>query len=628
MEKIKNVLRFDHCLGLLLGLFVLGNVSETVASQLVRPLPIRKRDTISLKTKELIKPAIETMKTSTTEEIIERVKAATNLAREEEKKQNIPSMFSRITKDPSIMEKARKSRELVMKNPMLRREIISPSKLTMDIDTMLSSQVSLPLVKEKIRNYTLKEIVDGINYLRFHNTSGDAINLFAAELTFRGYPYDIKGYENKKICENLSPDIQKLLYVEHAISSLKDRIIDKYAERRKKLAFHLRGFSFNSVAFSPNGDQLVIAGVDGQNNSQLVLFDCNNDGTFTFKGVIDREVYINSVVFSPDGKIIAVARNDGWFDLVTPNSGSDGPDFSTHSMKIGNKPLLSVAFRPNGRQIILLTKDALVTCAMKDSDGIDPSYVINRAQPEDKNFKVFAVSSDGKQIAVGTSSGRIIIYSFDSNRIKHWDFPDRSINVLTFTPDNMKLVSGQECGGKNKLVFSKPETNKMISNRFDNYSVSALAFIPGLINKIIIQTYGNQAFPKLVLANISEFDSRSGGIEVGDLYSPSGGIKFKNLDSPDHGISMTVSPNGEKIAVGFKGKLIVWDLLNAQDKEMLNGLRNTLTKDQAGLISILTRQLNKNDPIKLLPFERDDYHELPFAVRDLLLGAHIAEYAQ
>jgi WD40 repeat protein len=449
------------------------------------------------------------------------------------------------------------------------------------------------------------------------------INQFTAELTSRGYPYDIKGYENNKICESLNPDIQSVLFIEHAISLLKGRIIDKKgAQEMKQLAYKRPGFSFNSLVFSPQSDRLVAVGSDDENNNELILLDCKTDDTFSFKGSINyRKIHLSSVIFTPDGKSMVIAKDDGWLSLITLNSESGSHDFSTERIKVTNSPLLSVALRPNSKQIIVLTTDILCILPMNDTGDIDTSCQIMRARPEDKNFETFAVSSDGKRIAVATNGG-LITYAFDSDgniyRDRNWNFTHGSINILVFTPDNMKLVAGLGPSKKNELNFFQFKDDQLVHTRFDGYYVSGLAFIPNS-KKIIIQGYGEKAFSRLILANISEFERRV-GIEFGDLYHPSGGIKFKNLDSPGGALSMVASPNGEKIVVGFKGKLIVWNFLSHKDKKLLNDLRVTLTKDQAKLISILLQKINKNDPIKLLPFEMDDYHELPLAVRDLLLG--------
>jgi hypothetical protein len=61
----------------------------------------------------------------------DRVKSeALGSIKEIEKKANIPSMFSRISKDSSIVAEAKKSRELVMRNPTLRQQVFPPSGLT------------------------------------------------------------------------------------------------------------------------------------------------------------------------------------------------------------------------------------------------------------------------------------------------------------------------------------------------------------------------------------------------------------------------------------------------------------------------------------------------------------------
>lgn len=606
MKKAKNIIRLSCDLKFLLAVFALCNLSKATAmfSLVSKQQPVVRK----------IKPINDLYMDNSTSYIalIQSIEAT---KREEEKKRNIPSMFSRIIKDPFVGERARRFHAFVMKNR--ERPIIPESRVKNDIDDVVSLKQSLFLMHEKIKNYTLQDIVSGISYLRIHYPLHNIMDLFKVELSSRGYPHQVKIYENQKINAILNQDIQKMLYVEDAVSLLRDKIILKNAadsSRIKKLAYHIRGFSFNSMVFNSHANELLVSGIDAENNNHLILFQYNSHGLFLPVNDANLEKnHVNSIAISPDGNNIAAVggnKSSAYILLSSVNNFN-----SYRYIILDASEFLSVAFRPNSSVIVVLAKDLLISCNIQNGGRLNYGYYKIKSLPDDGTFTSLTVNFDGSQVVVGTSSGRVIVYSFNSEncleRKQHWDYLACSIKAIAFDDDNNRMLVGGDSGEEN-FLFREHNEREII--RFKVASVSALAFVPG-VNRVIMQTSGNEGLQ----------------LGLGQVFmdSDSDTPKFERMDlkSPVNGISMAVSPNGAKVVVGFKEKLIVWNLLSPEEEQTLNRLSATLTKDQAHFISVMVRRLQKNNTIKLLPFEVKEYHELPFAVRELLVGTHIGDYS-
>lgn len=531
---------------------------------------------------------------------------------------NIPSMFSRIQMDNSIAEKAKKSRELVMQNSSkLKKEVFRPNELIMSIRDMFSSSESLFLMQKKIKGYSFEHIVEGINYVASeYSLSNGIMDLFTKELVSRGYPYSIKGYENNVICGRLNPEVQKMLFIDRAILSLKNCIIDEKIDKETiqeadEFVYNNEPeLSFNALAFSSHGDQLVVGASDGQNNNKLMRFLFRN-------GNISEQIYdlekdrIKSLVLSHKDTSVAVAMDDGKFSVIPFDIENHNLFNSGVFAEFGQ--ILSVGFGSDDKQFFLM-EDALCILTVDDKGYIRKQYQVIKAAPEYKKFKTFIVSYSGESVFVGTGNGMIIEYISDIKKqyyIKQqYDMSslDASINALAVSFDNKHFV----VGAADKLVFGKFENKQW--RVFNGCPVSSLAYIFDA-NKVVVQTYEGGEYPELFLAVNYERDLSKGLIEpIRPSFVPN------DLGSPGGALSMAVSRNGEKIAVGFKGKLMVWNLLSSEDKKMFNGLRATLTRDHAQLISKLAKKklLNKEKLIKLLPYEISDYNDLPSAVKDLL----------
>lgn len=586
MLKITNRVGLIYNLQLLLSIFMFNSSCEVIAMHLAKPLPARfTQDWKDIKpaTKEFLNPDIKTMK-------------------ENQRKLGFyGSLYSVVQQNPTVMWIAQKLRELVGGGQEARAK-------TLKLATHSLQNPSFSVGK-KIKDYTLEQIVDGINYMTSGDNPSDKITkLFTQELVSRGYPYHIEGDENKAISERLNPDVQERLFINHAISSLKDRIIDtKDPEKMKQVISLSPDFFFNTLAFSSHADRLIVGASDDQSNSKVMTFLSRDNDMLPEPRVHDfKEKDINSMSLKSDDKTIAIWGNDGKFSLIMDSLENESKTYS-----LSGNSFLSIKFRPHSSQIIALAEDGLYILNQNDQGGLESDYEIEEPSPQDKKFKTCVMSSDGQSLFVGTSSGRIITYIFEANELKRVGeitLPYDDINELRVSYNNKDFVVAVE----DKLIFGSFGKDDL--EEFGNPVIS-LEYIEGT-HKVVVQAREGDQRSNLFLATIPESSSTEDLIDQSDAIV----LINKQLGSLDGALSMAVSPNGEKIAVGFKGKLIIWNLLSSEDKKMLNDLGATLTRDHAQLISSIIDKLNKQEKPELKDQDINNYDDLSSAVKDLLLG--------
>ena len=189
---------------------------------------------------------------------------------------------------------------------------------------------------------------------------------------------------------------------------------------------------FSSVAYRPDGDRLAVG--DNENRIHIFYTDHQNGRRrylHTMRGHTDR---VESVAWSPNGGTLASGSEDGTVRLWNPMNGINFAILRGHTGVI-----YSVAFSPDGRMLA--------------SGGFGAPDIIlwdvnSQSQIRHRNIspggaKSVAWSPDGQTLAVGMTSGHILLY--DPNTWNHKQTlrgHSSTVESLAFHPNGRILASG------------------------------------------------------------------------------------------------------------------------------------------------------------------------------------------
>jgi len=321
------------------------------------------------------------------------------------------------------------------------------------------------------------------------------------------------------------------------------------------------GFPF---AVDPAGRRFV----DGHRDGSVTVWDLRRGASRDLNG--RHNAAVQGVGFSPDGKTIVSTGDDAQVLVWDADSGDLRQTLEGHTGRA-----LGPAFSPHGKTLYTVGLDgAAITWDLEGSRLLGRPFQAGKGNevPEDEGdpAPTFAVSPDGRRLAVTQASGRVAVVEVASGR-RVFETPSVGGRVLNIAwrPDGRELATAAERG-----QVATWSANDGTSIRLSFPGISAK--LPPAATEPRLATPTNDVFAiayspdgRILAASAADgrilrWDARSGQ-QIGKSLS-AGKAAIGNV-----ALGLAFSPDGEKLAAAFAilgdegGVAVVWRLSDGQE---------------------------------------------------------------
>ncbi|MCT7959985.1 AAA-like domain-containing protein [Laspinema sp. D1] len=357
--------------------------------------------------------------------------------------------------------------------------------------------------------------------------------LFASNKSFNALLQAIKGKERSEQFKNLAPELA------NSMNAALWQVILSIQESNR-----LNGHTAAVLAvdYSPDGQEIVTAGVDGT----LKIWQRDGKLLHTLTG---HQAVVRTVKFSPNGEFIASSGDDKRVKFWK----RDGTLLS--SVQANTSGIWSLDFSPDGEQVISGGSDSIVEAWNSQGE------LVTRFQGETTGIRAVAFSPDGQTVAAGKIDNAIQLWNADGSRLRELIGHPAPIYAIAFSPDNTLLASATVDGMIN--IWTR-EGTLLHTVKGHDATVKELRFSPD----------------SSILASVSWDKTLKLWKRDGTLIS--------TLQGHDAAIwGMAFSPDGEEIAsAGADNVAILWKTRSIFQQQLyaLNGLVRGLSLSADGKV--------------------------------------------
>lgn len=452
-----------------------------------------------------------------------------------------------------------------------------------------------------VNDLSLEQLLNVADLFNFLEIPADILQTTLETITT--YINESENILQSNALKELNYDLQKQIIITPTINCLKNCIIKKYINLRKKTII---GHQTNvkCVAFNPNGTQFI----SSDDHGKIFLWNTTNPYSITQK-TIARLYGVNTVAFHPNG-IQFVSGSKGDLGNLTLWNIANLDDITSQVLIGHDSSILAVAFSHDGTKTAsgddqgnLLLWDITNPNNITHKKVVQHSDAVTSIAFSSDDTKIFSSNSnthDNLMVSDITNPNNIVSQTFINN--------PKPINSIALSPDNKYLVTGNVGSKNNLIIWDITNPNNIISQKLNGHPtyVDSVAFNPNGI------------------CFASGCGEHTNNLIIWDMTHPKNITPHVVIGHPNDVLSIAFNHNGTQMLSGcwgLKNNLILWTLLTEQEQTLLSQLKN-YDIDQILLMYQFCLQSTQGTLIKLQKNSAEEkiFNTLSPLMQELLLN--------